>query len=78
MMIKKQIENPNLIIPKNFETFILGKLFMEFLMSVYQYCTELNKAEKKQKILEAEVLLFSNFIGKRSYYGTTLVLRNRE
>lgn len=47
VMLKKQIENPNLIIPKNFELFISSKLFMEFLMALYEYCTELNTIEQK-------------------------------
>lgn len=47
MMLKKQVENPNLIIPKNFEPFIHTKLFMEFVMAVYDYCTELQIIEKK-------------------------------
>ena len=58
MMLKKQAENPNLIIPKNFERFIHTKLFMEFLLSIYDYCVDLNMVEKKSKILEFEVLIY--------------------
>lgn len=58
MMLRKQVENPNLILPKNFEKFIHSQLFLDFLKVIYEYCVELHKIEQKQKILENEVFLF--------------------
>ncbi|CAD8151204.1 unnamed protein product [Paramecium octaurelia] len=54
LMQRTKADNPNLLLPKDFSKFITERLFMDFLLTIYDYCVELHKLEKKQAILDQQ------------------------
>ncbi|CAK66031.1 unnamed protein product (macronuclear) [Paramecium tetraurelia] len=54
LMQRTKADNPNLLLPKDFSKFITERLFMDFLLTIYDYCVELHKLEKKQSILDQQ------------------------
>ncbi|CAD8166133.1 unnamed protein product [Paramecium pentaurelia] len=54
LMQRTKADNPNLLLPKDFSKFITERLFMDLLLTIYDYCVELHKLEKKQAILDQQ------------------------
>jgi hypothetical protein len=54
-MIEDKKDTPSLVIPKNLEQFIKTELFMNFLVTIYEYTKEYNKINKKYKVMEIKM-----------------------
>ncbi|EAS05146.2 hypothetical protein TTHERM_00765320 (macronuclear) [Tetrahymena thermophila SB210] len=53
-MKKEKKEQKDLMIQGRFQIFLKSKDFLRLIVSIYDYCTDLNKIEKKHSILEEE------------------------
>lgn len=43
-----------MVLPKGFDKFIKSPLFINLLIAIYDYCTEVSRLEQKQRVLESQ------------------------